>query len=341
VDVVPEESKALAYSIWSIGSLKGPVFGAAIGGFVTQYLGWRWTNWLILIFAGFSFALLCCIKESYSPVILRRKLNEMRLKTGDERWWSRHEENMALSKRLRINLSRPLRKTFHEPIIILFNAYIGLIYGVLYLSFVAYPYVFHQIRGWTLGYSGLAFLGIGFGGLLTIMAEPLIKRMIQSHKPDPGTGSPPHDSLMSMGCIASVLIPTGQLWFSWTCLPTRVHWVWPILAGVPIGAGNIAVFIYATTHLANTYDLYAASALASNTVVRSVLGGVLPLIRSRLYQSLGANWASAFLGFLQIVIIPIPFVFYKYGDRIRKRSSLIANIREEKTRNALIHGSGG
>ena len=110
---------------------------------------------------------------------------------------------------------------------------------------------------------------------------------------------------------------------------------------VPIGAGNIAVFIYATTYLANTYELYAASALASNTVVRSVLGGVLPLIGSRLYQSLGANWASSLLGFLQIAIIPIPFVFYKYGDRIRKRSSLIASIQEEMRRNVLPQGTEG
>ena len=341
VDVVPEESRALAYSIWSIGPLNGPVFGAVIGGSVTQYLGWRWSNWLILIFAGFSFAMLCCIKETYPPVILRRQANELRLKTGDGRWWSRHEQNVPLREMLRVNLSRPLKMTFQEPIIIFFNVYIGLIYGILYLCFVAYPYVFQEVRGWTLGLSGLAFLGIGLGGLLTIVAEPLIKRMIRSHKPDPVTGSPPPECMMSIVCIASVLIPTGQLWFSWTCLPTRIHWIWPILAGVPIGAGNIAVFIYATTYLANTYELYAASALASNTVVRSVLGGVLPLIGSRLYQSLGANWASSLLGFLQIAIIPIPFVFYRYGDRIRKRSNLIASIQEEKTRNALLHGSGG
>lgn len=285
--------------------------------------------------------MLCCIKETYPPVILRRQANELRLKTGDVRWWSRHEQNIPLREMLRVNLSRPLKMTYHEPIIIFFNVYIGLIYGILYLCFVAYPYVFQEIRGWTLGLSGLAFLGIGLGGLVTIVAEPLIKRMIRSHKPDPGTGSPPPECMMSIVCIASVLIPAGQLWFSWTCLPMQIHWIWPILAGVPIGAGNIAVFIYATTYLANTYELYAASALASNTVVRSMLGGILPLIGSRLYQRLGANWASSLLGFLQMAIIPIPFVFYWYGDRIRKRSSLIASIQEEKTRNALLHGSGG
>lgn len=41
-DIVVEEYRALAFSIWSIGPLNGPVVGPIIGGFTYQYLGWRW-----------------------------------------------------------------------------------------------------------------------------------------------------------------------------------------------------------------------------------------------------------------------------------------------------------
>jgi hypothetical protein len=50
---------------------------------------------------------------------------------------------------------------------IFWNVYIGVVYGILYLCFVAYPIVFRQERGWSAGIAGLAFLGIGTGNLLT------------------------------------------------------------------------------------------------------------------------------------------------------------------------------
>lgn len=37
-DIVTDEYRALAFSIWSIGPLNGPTFGPIIGGFATQYV---------------------------------------------------------------------------------------------------------------------------------------------------------------------------------------------------------------------------------------------------------------------------------------------------------------
>lgn len=46
------------------------------------------------------------------------------------------------------------------------DLYIAIIYGILYLCFVAYPIVFTGVRGWTAGISGLAFTGLAVGKLL-------------------------------------------------------------------------------------------------------------------------------------------------------------------------------
>lgn len=156
---------------------------------------------------------------------------------------------------------------------------------MLYLCFVAYPIVFSQIRGWAPGISGLAFVGICVGTTLAIVLEPLFRRIINSHKVDPETGKVPPEAMISVVCIAALLTPVGQLWFAWTCVPPSLHWVWPILAGVPFGAGNTIgilssacvlnvnwliskVFIFATAYLAHSYGVYAASALAGNALAR-------------------------------------------------------------------------
>jgi hypothetical protein len=192
--------------------------------------------------------------------------------------------------------------------------------------------VFQGTRGWSLGFSGLAFVGIGIGSLMIIFCEPLIRRMINNHKPEPGTNKPPPEAAMSIVCIAAILCPIGELWFAWTCVPASIHWAIPIAAGIPFGAGNTAVFIYASNYLVHSYGIYAASAMAGNSVVRSLLGGTLPLAGPALYRRLGANWAGTFLALLEIIIIPIPFIFYRYGARIRMKSALIGRMREDEER---------
>lgn len=194
-------------------------------------------------------------------------------------------------------------------------------YSVLFLCFVAYPIVFQNTRGWTPGLAGLSYCGIGTGTAIAVLLEPLIRKIIAWHPCDPITGRPNPEAAVIAVCIGSILIPIGEFWFSWTTQPS-VHWIWPILAGIPFGLGNGFVFIYATNYLAGSYTVYAASALAGNSIVRYGLAGVLPLAGDKMYSTLGAHWAGTMLALIELVLIPIPFIFYKYGHHIRLRSPI-------------------
>ena len=200
----------------------------------TQYLGWRWTNWIVMMLGGFAFALLLCMRETYAPVLLRERARTRRSETGDSRWWCRHDSRGPLWDLWKVNLSRPMVMAATEPICQFWNAYIGIVYAILYLCFVAYPIVFTEIRGWTVSMTGLSFVGIGVGALLGILLEPLFRRMIVAHQAEVETGKPPLEAITSVVCIGAFASPIGQLWFAWTCVPP-VHWIWPILAGVPFG----------------------------------------------------------------------------------------------------------
>ncbi|SMR41517.1 unnamed protein product [Zymoseptoria tritici ST99CH_1E4] len=330
-DIVDDQHRALAFSIWSIGPMNGPVIGPVVGGFVYQYMGWRWTNWVVVIVSAVAWCLVAAVPETYAPAILRGRAKMKRKEEECEKWWSRYDDKEKFLPLLKVNLSRPFVLTVTEPICLFWDLYIALVYGVLYLCFVAYPIVFSQLRHWSPGISGLAFSGIGLGSMLTILSEPLLRRMINAHAHDPLTNRPYPEAMVSVVCIAAILIPIGQIWFSWTCTPD-VHWIWPILAGIPFGAGNAGVFIYASNYLVQSYGIYAASALAGNAVLRSVMGATLPLAGPALYAALGANWAGTLLGLIEAVCIPIPFIFYKYGHKIRERSGLIRSMAEDQRR---------
>lgn len=60
--------------------------------------------------------------------------------------------------------------------------------------------------------------------------------------------------------------------FAWTCVPTRIHWIAPIIATVPFGGGIVLLFLGMSNYLVDAYLLNAASVLAAGTVVRSILG---------------------------------------------------------------------
>lgn len=194
---------------------------------------------------------------------------------------------------------------------------------------MAYPIVFGELRGWSSALTGLSFLGIGIGNLTTIALEPLFRRIINSHKAEADTGKPAPEAMVSVICMTAFLIPAGELIFAFTC-KSSVFWLVPILAGIPFGMGNGAVFIYSSNYIVGSYGIYAASALAGNTFIRSIFGGCLPLAGRAMYKSLGPTWSGLMLGLLELLCVPIPFVFYKYGHLIRSKSRLISAMQRDK-----------
>ncbi len=320
----------MGMSLFSLGPFNGPVLGPLIGGFVYEYLGWRWTNWVVLVLAGLAFSMMVTVKETYAPRILRKRADKLRRDTGDSRWWCHYDRTVSSWQLISTNMKRPVVLFLTEPIVCFINVWNALIYGILYLCFVAYPVVFAQHRGWSAGFAGMSYLGIGAGIVLAIAVEPIVRRIISSRPCDPVTGKPPPEAAALIMVVGSLLTPIGQLGFAWTCLPTSVHWTVPILFGVPFGFGNTLSFIYSSNYLAGAYGIYAASALASNAVIRSLFGATLPLAGSKMYEAISPQWAGTLCGVLAVVMIPVPFVFWRYGAKIRSKSRTIRLLREQQ-----------
>lgn len=157
-DISTEENRARFMSWWSIAPLNGPVTGPLIGGYVAQYLGWRWDNWLVLILTGAAVLVMATVRETYVPAILKQKAALRRREEDDERYWCQYDSNRSTVALMKVNLSRPFVLSFTEPILWFFNIWyvvlgccvlcvcsvlsvnyadfcdrISIIYGILYL----------------------------------------------------------------------------------------------------------------------------------------------------------------------------------------------------------------
>jgi hypothetical protein len=76
------------------------------------------------------------------------------------------------------------------------------------------------------------------------------------------------------------------------------------------------------SYLIDTYSEYAASALAANTLIRSLLSCFLPLAAPPLYARLGYGWGNSLLAFLTLLFLPVPWLFYRYGKMLRSKYTL-------------------
>lgn len=330
--------RGVAVVIFAAATFIGPVAGPIAGGFITQsYLGWRWTAWITLIMVAFFGAIaLIFVKESYPPVLLSRKAAKIRFETKN---WAIHaksdEQKTGIYEIMVKYLFRPFRMLFLEPILVLLTIYMALIYGILYLFFESYPISFQEQRGYSDGVGALPFLGITVGvvvggSIITWLTVTRFARKLKKHgKVVPEERLPPM-------IIGAIMLPAGLFWSGWTSSP-HISWVPEVLAGIPIGAGVLMIFIQGFNYIIgrhskkpptgcptdsweDVYTLYANSAIAANTFVRSFCGAAFPLFATQMFHNLGVPWASSLLGFLTVTMIPVPILFYIYGKKIRAMS---------------------
>ncbi|PNY28471.1 transporter [Tolypocladium capitatum] len=322
-DMFDNNTRGIAITLFSMAIFTSPLLAPFIGGFiVTSHLGWRWTEYLPSIMGFSAFALdLFFLEETYPPVILIGKAAELRRRTKN---WGIHakQEEIEVDFRELItkNFSRPMRMLFTEPIILLLSIYMSFIYGILYLFLTAYPIVFVGVHGFTPGQSGLTFFGMICGQLLAgvavIAQQPWYRRKLAGNN-----GVPVPEWRLPSVMAGGVSFAIGIFWFGWTGYRPDIHWAVPAAGGIFTGFGLMSIFLQSLNYLVDAYLMFAASAIAGNTFMRSLCGAGFPLFARQMFEGMGIQWASTLLGCVAVVLVPIPFVFYKYGGRIRERSA--------------------
>ena len=346
--------RAVASSIFLMAPFLGPALGPALGGYVAMNENWRWTQWLILFWGILAYAITIPQKETYKRIILEKRAKKLNIQGPP----SLVPPGMSKMRFIVVvTIARPLRMLFTESIVAFFSLYTAFNFSVLFGFFAAFPIVFRspypeiQIYHFNTGEGGLVFLGIGIGVVLGTFIAILIDRMVYRKKTlkkqAQGDFTPllPEERLYA-AMLGSCLLPIGLFWFAWTSR-ADIHWIVPVLGTIPFGIGNFLVFCSCVLYLIDTYGpLAGASAAAANGLLRYVLGAVFPLFTVQMYvylfspklihqlpvtpkltsfccryRAMGVAWATSLFGFVTVALLPIPWVLYKYGPIIRKRSA--------------------
>ncbi|KAI0682794.1 MFS general substrate transporter [Cytidiella melzeri] len=323
-DIWDNEERGFAIALFAAAPYGGPVLGPIVGGFVGETVGWRWMFWVNLIFAGAMFILKASLPETYPPVILKRRAVRLRKETGDENIRTEQELfKVPFAQMMQDTLIRPFQMLLTEPILLLLSLYIALIYGLLYAFFFSFPVVFGGNYQWNDGIVGLTFISVWIGLGLALLVMPFLQRDYMRRAAAKGGKAEPEDRLVGM-LIGSIWVPISLFIFGWTSPPAVMpgggNWVGPVSSGIPFGFGMVIIYFSANAYIIDAFPGYVASALAAKTVVRSGSGAAMPLFITAMYHNLGNGWAASVWAFISLAMVPIPFLFYRYGKFIRSKS---------------------
>ncbi|KAF4630957.1 hypothetical protein G7Y89_g7185 [Cudoniella acicularis] len=305
-DLVVQEKRGRAMSAFVLGPMVGPIRCFAI---------------LSLIF----------MRETYAPVILAKKTARLQKETGNQDLRSKLDVGLSPKDFFIRSIIRPAKMLILSPIVLITSIYVGLVYGYLYLLFTTFTVVFEGNYGFSAGSVGLTFVGIGIGSMaglifFAISSDYILKKKTEeadaiAEAAGEQSGGMKPEYRLPMMIPGSALIPAGLFIYGWTA-QYKVHWIVPILSTALIGIGNLSVFMCISTYLVDAFTVYAASALAANTVIRSLMGALLPLAGQKMYLTLGLGWGNSLLAFVAIVFLPMSWALLKWGEQIRKRFEL-------------------
>ncbi|KAI1502200.1 polyamine transporter 3 [Biscogniauxia marginata] len=320
VDFMPIEQRGRAISAWALGPLLGPIIGPIAGGYLVQGAGWRWTYWLLLIVSGIFIPVsYFFLRETFAPVLLERKARILRKETGNSRLHSKMSGGASPKKQIQLAIVRPLKLLLVTPIVTLNALYTAVNYGILYLLISTFSFVYQGEYGFDEGSSGLTFIPSGIGLLIGVLGfGQITDRIVKRNKAREIAHRPEVRLIPVLTIPCGLALPIGLFIYGWTT-DKGVFWIVPMVGVVIFSAGLMGINMSVQNYLIDTYPIYAASVTAALAVLRSLLGALLPLAGLEMYDTLGLGWGNSLLAFISLALVPIPVVFYVFGERIRSK----------------------
>lgn len=135
-------TRGRAMALFMATTTFGPCAGPIISGYVTP-TSWRWSFWSALILTAPGWIMLCISKETYGPVLLKRRAEKLRKETGNLNFIAPVElEPRHLRHIIMVVLTRPVRMIFTEALVGLTCLYVSVIYALFYMFLQAFPIIF-------------------------------------------------------------------------------------------------------------------------------------------------------------------------------------------------------
>ncbi|KAK4234597.1 major facilitator superfamily domain-containing protein [Achaetomium macrosporum] len=282
-----------------LSELLGFILGPVLGGYVADALGWRRTFPLVAgAVAAVSICMVVVSRETYGPVLLKRKVARRRQETGNHLLRSALDSGLSPWEHLRRGIVRPFQVLSSSELCEVYTLFGGVMYGLQYVMLTTIGYAL--IRFYSLPSNGFGtyYLGLGLGcfigwGLYAGPAARAIRGISTKHRLWPvllGSAI----ALVGFGLYGSTYPVTSGY--------SKV-WLVALAGHFFIGMGLQFIIASWTAALIDIFAENAPNALAACDVVKSICGGLFPIFGQGMYAGFGVGWANGTLASLMGVVL--------------------------------------
>ncbi|KAI4645170.1 hypothetical protein J4E93_005970 [Alternaria ventricosa] len=322
-DVWETKERGRAMGIFYLGPLCGPLFAPIIGGALGSGLGWRSTQWFLVIYGGLTlifiiFALPETLhrkeKPSADPTTLPSNDAGKEQSTTLGRSTTRAstvQKTKSILLHLRHIFIDPLRiiAWLRFPPVFLTVYYASITFGCLYIlnisiqsTFAAQPYSFSTLI------IGLLYIPNSVGYLLaSLFGGKWIDSIMHREARKAGRYDDrgklifrPEDRMKENAWIAAILWPSALIVYGWTA-EKGIHWIVPMISNFFFGIGSMLIFALVNTMLTEFMPRRAASGIALNNFVRNIFSFTGAVVAEPILSAIGNGWLMTILGIWSVV----------------------------------------
>ena len=259
-------------------------------------------------------SLMPVLRETYPPLLAHRQKSRSK-ELGDP------QEGHKASQLFCNACLRPLRLIFHTRLIPICTIFTSLVNAYLYILLSTLGTTFEHVYSFSPGQSGLAYLGMMVGFVLSELTLGYISDAYASRKARnrPEGVSKPEDRLPPL-LFGSLLLPATLLMYGWT-LDRETMWLGPVVGSGLVAFVSMHSYIPVQIYVVEVYTLHTASATGAMSIVRSAFAAVLPLAADPLYARLGYGWTYTLLAGLAAPFFGVAVLLVGQGSRIRLKDA--------------------
>ncbi|KAK9428196.1 MFS general substrate transporter [Lipomyces doorenjongii] len=326
-DMWDADTQQYAVACVVLSSVAGSVVGPLVGGFVEEYLAWRWTIWIQLIFGGFVQIVHLLVVPETRTTIMLGQIAKKRRKNGENVYgpyeiipW---KERFSL-KEICITWIRPFKMFVTEPIVLTLSLLSGFSDALIFMFIQSFGLVYDQ-WGFDTVALGLSFIPILVGYLIAWLSfYPVIQRNMAERRRKPDDEQAQYESRLWWLLYTVPFLPIGLIGFSWTSVGPPVHWMGTMVFSAMVGIANCSIYMTTIDYMVCAYGPYAASATGGNGFARDILAGILTIPATPFFENIGGvrhlEYASTILFCISVVLVVSVYIIYWYGPALRKRS---------------------
>lgn len=307
--------------IFYLGPLCGPLFAPIIGGALGAGLGWRSTQWFLVIYGSLTlifiiFALPETLPRPEGTIITSAP------STSDAEKSPRPDLQRTSTRASTVQKTKSflthMRQIFVDPLkilawlqyppVCLTVYYASITFGSLYIlnisiqsTFSSAPYHYSTLI------VGLLYIPNSLGYLLaSLFGGRWIDSIMHREARKAGRYDDhgklifrPEDRMKENAWIAAVLYPVALILYGWTA-EYHIHIAVPMIANFFFGVGSMLIFALVNTMLTEFMPKRAASGIALNNFVRNIFSFTGAVVADPAIKGVGNGWLMTILGLIAL-----------------------------------------